>query len=58
MEQVDWTNSDIRKLFRMDERYKSIQTLYNAEDRGEIPLAKREPRGGSTRKPQKFPDCF
>lgn len=45
MEQVDWTNSDIRKLFRMDERYKSIQTLYNAEDRGEIPLAKREPRG-------------
>jgi len=45
MEQIDWTNSDIRKLFQMDERYKSIQTLYNAEERGEIPLARREPRG-------------
>ncbi len=45
MEQLDWTNSDIRKLFRMDERFKSIQTLYNAEERGEIPIAKREPRG-------------
>lgn len=45
MEQLSWTNSDIRKLFKMDLRYKSIQTLYNAEERGEIPVAEREPRG-------------
>ena len=45
MEQISWTNSDIRKLFKMDNRFKSIQTLYNAEDRGEIPVAGREPRG-------------
>lgn len=45
MEQASWTNSDIRKLFKMDNRFKSIQTLYNAEDRGEIPVAVREPRG-------------
>ena len=45
MEQLTWTNSDIRKLFKMDHRYKSVQTLYNAEDRGEIPTAEREPRG-------------
>ncbi len=29
MEQISWTNSDIRKLFKMDNRFKSIQTLYN-----------------------------
>lgn len=45
MEQLSWTNSDIRKLFKMDNRFKSVQTLYNAEDRGEIPTAKREARG-------------
>lgn len=45
MEQISWTNSDIRKLFKMDNRFKSVQTLYNAEDRGEIPIAKREARG-------------
>jgi len=45
MEQLKWTNSDIRKLFKMDARYKSVQTLYNAEERGEIPKAEREPRG-------------
>ena len=45
MEQETWTNSDIRKLFKMDYRYKSVQTLYNSEERGEIPVAKREPRG-------------
>ena len=45
MEKEKWTNSEIRKLFRMHDRYKSIQTLYNAEERGEIPLAEREPRG-------------
>lgn len=45
MEKLSWTNSDIRKLFNMDSRYKSIQTLFNAEERGEIPIAKREQRG-------------
>jgi chromosome partitioning protein len=45
MEKQRWTNSEIRKLFRMESRYKSVQTLYNAEERGEIPKAEREPRG-------------
>ena len=45
MEKVSWTGSEIRKLFRMDERYKSHQTLYNAEDRGDIPKAHRVARG-------------
>lgn len=45
MEKDKWTNSDIRKLFRMELRYKSVQTLYNAEDRKEIPVAQREARG-------------
>ncbi|HAU0311392.1 TPA: ParA family protein [Legionella pneumophila] len=45
MEQMAWTNSDIRKLFKMDQRFKSVQTLYNAEERGEIPKASRVARG-------------
>ena len=45
MEKTKWTNSDIRKLFHMNERFKSIQTLYNAEERDEIPKADRVPRG-------------
>lgn len=45
MEKLKWTNSDIRKLFKMDSRHKSIQTLYNAEDRGDIPKPDRENRG-------------
>lgn len=45
MEKLSWSNSEIRKLFRMGSRYKSVQTLYNAEERGEIPKAQREPRG-------------
>ena len=39
------TSADIRKLYHIDERYKSIQTIYNAEERGEIPKAKRIERG-------------
>lgn len=51
MEKFSWSNSDIRKLFNMDSRYKSIQTLFNSEDRGDIPKASREQRGKvSTRK--------
>jgi len=45
MEKLKWTNSDIRKLFHMGDRFKSIQTLYNAEERGEIPKADRIARG-------------
>ncbi|CAL7961342.1 4Fe-4S iron sulfur cluster binding s, NifH/frxC family protein [Gammaproteobacteria bacterium] len=39
-----WSSSDIRKLFRMNERI-SKQTLLNAEARGEIPKAERVARG-------------
>lgn len=45
MEKETWTSADIRSIYRMDERYKSIQTLYNAEERGEIPKAERISRG-------------
>lgn len=45
MKKIYWTSVDIRKLFHIDERHKSIQTLYNAEERGEIPKAIRSPRG-------------
>ena len=45
MGKMSWTSSEIFKLYRMDERHKSIQTLYNAEERGEIPKATRVPRG-------------
>jgi len=45
MDKQQWTNSDIRKLFKMEKKYKSIQTLYNAEDRGDIPKATRVQRG-------------
>src|ERR1700722_19919297 len=39
------TSADIRNLYRIDERYKTIQTIYKAEERGEIPKAKRISRG-------------
>lgn len=39
-----WSSSEIRKIFRMDERI-SKQTLLNAEARGEIPKAERVARG-------------
>lgn len=45
MEKMFWSSVDIRKLFRLDERIKSRQTLLNAEERGEIPKASRVPRG-------------
>ena len=40
-----WTSTEIRTLFKIDERFKSAQTLFNAEERGEIPKAIRKPRG-------------
>jgi chromosome partitioning protein len=45
MEKSSWTNSDIQKLFFFDKRNKNRQTLLNAEERGEIPKAKRVSRG-------------
>jgi chromosome partitioning protein len=45
MEKEFWSVSEIKGLFKIEERYKSIQTLYNAEERGEIPTAERVSRG-------------
>lgn len=45
MEKENWTSAEIRAILHMDERYKSVQTLYNAEERGEIPKAERISRG-------------
>jgi len=45
MDKDYYTSTDIRKIFNYDERHKSIQTLYNAEERGEIPKATRMSRG-------------
>jgi len=45
MRKTNWTSSDIRKLYRLDDRIKSKQTLLNAEERGEIPKASRVARG-------------
>lgn len=41
----DWTNSDLNKLFRIQDRFKSRHTLLNAEERGDIPKALRVYRG-------------
>lgn len=40
-----WTSAEIHKLFRLHEKVKSRQTLFNAEERNEIPSAKRIARG-------------
>ncbi len=40
-----WTSVDIRKLFRIDSKIRSIRTIHNAEERGDIPKAKRTLRG-------------
>lgn len=48
MEKIHWSSSDLHKLFRLDERIKSRQTLFNAEERGEIPKADRIPRGSTS----------
>ncbi|NCQ54662.1 ParA family protein [Candidatus Parcubacteria bacterium] len=45
IEKKYFTSSDIKKIYRLDERYKTIQTVYKAEERGEIPKAKRISRG-------------
>lgn len=45
MEKDGWTSSELRKFFHYSDRHKSIQTLYNAEERGDIPKAERISRG-------------
>jgi chromosome partitioning protein len=45
MDKIYWTSTDIQKLFRLHERIRSRQTLFNAEERGEIPRAERVLRG-------------
>lgn len=40
-----WTQSDIERLFKIQERIKSKKTLVNAEERGDIPVATRVLRG-------------
>ena len=48
MARKGWTSTDIQKLFRLQQRYKSRQILMYAEDRGEIPTAKRIQRGSQS----------
>jgi chromosome partitioning protein len=45
MEKQFWSNADIHRLFKL--KTKSRQTLLNAEERGEIPTAKRVSRGNT-----------
>jgi chromosome partitioning protein len=45
MERMYWSSTDIRRLFKFEERIKSLNTLFNAEKRGEIPQAERVARG-------------
>lgn len=45
MEKLYWNCSDIIKTFRLQDKVKSKQTLFNAEERGEIPKADRVKRG-------------
>jgi chromosome partitioning protein len=45
MEKTHWTSFEIQKLFLLDQKNQSRQTLLNAEERGEIPKADRIPRG-------------
>ena len=43
--QNGWTTTQISKIFRIKDRYKSRQTLINAEEKGLIPTAERASRG-------------
>lgn len=44
MEKTHWTTTDIQKIYHLEDRI-SKQTLLNAEERGEIPVAQRISRG-------------
>lgn len=45
MTQTVWTGRAIQKLFKMEERYKSLQSLYHSEKTGSIPKSSRVARG-------------
>lgn len=40
-----WTSTEISKLFKLSQKVKSRQTIFNAEEKGDIPKAKRIERG-------------
>jgi len=42
-----FSSATVRKIFQMDARYKSRQTLLNAEEKGKIPKAERISRGST-----------
>lgn len=44
-EKQGFSLKQIQQMYRMDLRYKSKQTLFNSEEKGEIPKAMRVPRG-------------
>lgn len=45
LERQGYALKQIQQIFRMDAKVKSKQTIFNAEERGEIPKALRVPRG-------------
>src|ERR1035437_8529920 len=45
MEQCSFTSTEIRRIFRLDEKLVARQTLFNAESRDEIPKSTRMARG-------------
>lgn len=45
MEEKLWTSADIKQFFKLDQRNKSINSIYNAEAKGDIPKAERILRG-------------
>lgn len=45
MEKTHWSNSEIHRLFRLETRIRSRQTLFKAEERGDIPKAERIQQG-------------
>jgi len=45
MEKLTYSTTDIQKIFRVGEKYKSPLSVLNAEERGEIPKAHRVQRG-------------
>lgn len=51
-----WTSADLQKVFRFDQRSKSLQTLFNAEERGDIPKATRTERGSVSIRQWKIED--
>ncbi len=47
MQKEFFSPAEIRKIFRLEDKVKSMQTLFNAEERGDIPKAERFARGSN-----------